>query len=40
MQMPGGLTLKDIKLAPIVESSEAEKELPKLVEKWRDTFGQ
>ena len=40
MQMPGGLTLKDITLAPLVESSEAEKALPKLVEQWRDTFGQ
>ena len=40
MDIPGGLTLKDIKLAPMVESAEAEKSLPKLVEKWRDTFGQ
>ena len=40
MEIPGGLTLKDIKLAPMVESAEAEKSLPKLVEKWRDTFGQ
>jgi iron(III) transport system substrate-binding protein len=39
-ELPGGQTLKDIKLAPVVPSAEAEKELPKLIEKWRDTFGQ
>lgn len=39
-QLPGGKTLKDVALAPIVPSSEAEKALPKLVENWRDTFGQ
>jgi iron(III) transport system substrate-binding protein len=40
MEIPGGLSLNDIKIAPMVESAEAEKTLPKLVEKWRDTFGQ
>lgn len=39
-QLEGGKSLKDLKIAPMVESSEAEKELPKLIEKWRDTFGQ
>ena len=39
-ETPGGKVLKDIVLAPMVPSAEAEKQLPKLLENWRDTFGQ
>ena len=39
-ETPGGKVLKDIALAPMVSSADAEKQLPKLIENWRDTFGQ
>lgn len=38
--LPGGKGLADIKIADTPTSAETEKELPPLVEKWRDSFGQ
>lgn len=38
--LPGGKGLADITLANSPTSAETEKELPPLIEKWRDSFGQ
>jgi len=38
--LQGGKRLDEIILAPITPAEETEKELPRIIERWRDLFGQ
>lgn len=39
-KLQGGKRLDEITLAPVIPAEETEKELPGIIERWRDLFGQ
>ena len=39
-KLQGGKRIDEITMAPVTPAEETERELPRIIERWRDTFGQ